>query len=124
VWSAVSEPEVNDIEERHHAASLPRWSGCHSERGSTVGYRGPFGSFIGEIREGDRLSEIMRGFQRRPKDPNTMFAVNYSDGRTSYLTISPYLLRDGDHVVPDIVRKRQEKGEIPDGEIANVRRVR
>jgi hypothetical protein len=61
---------------------------------------------------------------RRPKDPNTMFAVNFKDGRTAYLTISPYLLRDGDHVVPDIVRKRQAKGEIPEGEIVTIKRVR
>jgi hypothetical protein len=62
--------------------------------------------------------------RRRAKDPNTMFAVNYENGRTAYLTISPYLLRDGDHVVPAIVRKRQEKGEIPEGPIASIRRVR
>jgi hypothetical protein len=62
--------------------------------------------------------------RRRARDPNTMFAVNYKDGRTAYLTISPHLLREGAHVVPDIVRKRQEKGEIPDGEIASVKRVR
>ncbi len=62
--------------------------------------------------------------QRRKRDTNIMFAVNYKDGRTAYLTISPYLLRDGDHVVPAIVRKRQENGEIPDGEIKAVKRVR
>jgi hypothetical protein len=67
----------------------------------------------------------MRDFpKRRPKDPNTLFAVNYKAGRTAYLTISPYLLRDGDHVVPDVVRKRQAKGEIRDGEVASVKRVR
>jgi hypothetical protein len=53
-----------------------------------------------------------------------MFAVNYRDGQTAYLTISPHLLRDGDHVVPDIVRKRQEKGEISEGEIVSIKRVR
>jgi hypothetical protein len=66
----------------------------------------------------------MRGFPRRPKDPNTMFAVNYKDGRTAYLTISRYLLRGGDHVVPNIVRKRQEEGKLPDGEIVSIKRVR
>jgi hypothetical protein len=53
-----------------------------------------------------------------------MFAVTYKDGRTAYLTISPYLLRDGDHVVPNIVRQRQEKGEVPEGEIVTIKRVR
>jgi hypothetical protein len=60
----------------------------------------------------------------RDRDPNTMFAVNYKDGRTAYLTVSPYLLRDGDHVVPTIVRKRQEKGVIPEGEVIGIKRVR
>ncbi len=63
-------------------------------------------------------------WEKRKRDHNIMFAVNYQDGRTAYLTISPYLLRDGDHVVPTIVRKRQEKGEIPEGEIRSVKRVR
>jgi hypothetical protein len=53
-----------------------------------------------------------------------MFAVNYTDGRTAYLTISPYLLRNGDHVARDVIHKRQETGEIPQGEIATVKRVR
>ncbi len=53
-----------------------------------------------------------------------MFAVNYADGRTAYITISPYLLRNGDHVAPDVARNRQKKGEIPEGEIASVKRVR
>jgi hypothetical protein len=63
-------------------------------------------------------------WEKRKRDHNIMFAVNYGDGRTAYLTISPYLLRDGDHVVPTIVGKRQEKGEIPEGPIVTIRRVR
>ena len=63
-------------------------------------------------------------WEKRKRDANTMFAVNYQDGRTAYLTITPYLLRDGHHVVPTIVRERQEKGEIPEGQIASIRRVR
>lgn len=62
-------------------------------------------------------------WEKRKRDVNIMFAVNFADGRTAYLTISPYHLRDGDHVVPTIVRKRQEQGEIPEGQIASIRRV-
>jgi hypothetical protein len=62
--------------------------------------------------------------RRRRKDPNTMFAVNFVDGRTAYITITPRVLRNGDHVARDIARKRQETGEIPEGEISSVRRVR
>ena len=53
-----------------------------------------------------------------------MFAVNYDDGRTAYITISPKALEAGDHVIRIIARERQEKGEIPEGEIASVKRVR
>jgi hypothetical protein len=61
---------------------------------------------------------------RRRKDTNTMFAVNYVDGRTAYIRITPHMLRNGDHVAPAIARKRQETGEIPEGDISSVRRVR
>ncbi len=53
-----------------------------------------------------------------------MFAVNYADGRTAYITISPKDLEKGEHLVPATARERQEKGEIPDGEIKGVKRVR
>jgi hypothetical protein len=62
--------------------------------------------------------------QRRKRDFNIMFAVNYKDGRTAYITISPKALEPGAHVTLTIARERQEKGEIPDGEIASVKRVR
>ena len=61
---------------------------------------------------------------RRKRDPNIMFAVNYEDGRTAYITIKPKALESGDHVGRSVARERQEKGEIPEGEIASVKRVR
>ena len=61
---------------------------------------------------------------RRARDFNFMFAVNYEDGRSAYMTVSPRLLEGGDHLALSIARKRQEKGEIPDGEIKGVKRVR
>jgi hypothetical protein len=63
-------------------------------------------------------------WEKRKRDPNTMFAVNYADGRTAYITITPSKLRNGDHVGLAIARERQDKGEIPKGEIASVKRVR
>jgi hypothetical protein len=62
--------------------------------------------------------------QKRKRDYHVMFAVAYEDGRTAYITVAPNLLLQGDHVVPTIARERQEKGEIPDGEIKGVKRVR
>ena len=61
---------------------------------------------------------------KRPRDFHIMFAVNYEDGRAAYMTVSPKLLEGGDHLVLSIARERQEKGEIPTGEIKSVRRVR
>ena len=63
-------------------------------------------------------------WERRKRDPNIMFAVNYDNGRTAYITISPKKLEHGDHVVRELVRERQDNGEIPSGQIASVRRVR
>jgi hypothetical protein len=53
-----------------------------------------------------------------------MFAVNYADGRTAYITVAPNLIERGEHLVPAIARERQQKGEVPDGEIKGVKRVR
>ena len=52
---------------------------------------------------------------RRKRDTNIMFAVNYHDGRTAYITIKPKQLEQGDHVARTVARERQEKGEIPEG---------
>ena len=61
---------------------------------------------------------------RRPRDYHIMFAVNYENGGTAYITISPNRLRDGDHLARVIAEERQAKGEIPEGKIATVKRVR
>ena len=45
---------------------------------------------------------------RRKRDTNIMFAVNYEDGRTAYITISPKVLEAGDHVARSVARERQE----------------
>ena len=63
-------------------------------------------------------------WEKRKRDHNIMFAVNFEDGRTAYMTIDPYTLRSGDHVARIVARERQEKGEIPEGQIIAVKRVR
>jgi hypothetical protein len=60
----------------------------------------------------------------RKPDYNILFAVNYVDGRSAYIALSPKKVASGDHVVPTIARELQEKGEIPPGEIKGVKRVR
>ena len=49
----------------------------------------------------------------RKRNSNVLFAVNYADGRSAYITLSPKKLESGDHLVPAIARELQEKGEIP-----------
>jgi uncharacterized membrane protein len=61
---------------------------------------------------------------RRKRDTNIMFAVHYEDGRTAYITISPKVLGAGDHVARSVARERQAKGEIPEGKVTSVKRVR
>jgi hypothetical protein len=64
-------------------------------------------------------------FDNEPKrDTNIMFAVNYEDGRTAYIAISPKVLEPGDHGARTVARERQNKGEIPGGEITSLKRVR
>ena len=63
-------------------------------------------------------------WDQRRRDHNIMFAVHYDDGRTAYITVSPKLLEGGDHLVLSIARERQQKGEIPDGNIKTAKRVR
>lgn len=62
--------------------------------------------------------------QRRKRDTNVMFAVNFADGRAAYITISPRALEPGEHVARTVAHERQAKGEIPEGVIASVKRVR
>ena len=70
----------------------------------------------------ERLIGMPRHWQKR--DRNLMFAVTYEDGRTAYITIDPDVIRSGDHVARVVARERQHRGEIPEGEIAGVKRVR
>jgi len=61
---------------------------------------------------------------KRTRDYHVMFAVNYENGRIAYIRVSPKQLELGEHLVPAIAREMQAKGEIPDGEIKGVKRVR
>ena len=63
-------------------------------------------------------------WEKRKRDHKVMFAVSYQDGRTAYITISPNTIRSGDHIARMIARERQDTGEIPEGEIVAVKRVR
>jgi hypothetical protein len=63
-------------------------------------------------------------WERKKRDTNVMFAVTYDDGTTSYMTISPDKLKDGDHLARTTALERQRKGELKPGNIAAIKRVR
>jgi hypothetical protein len=62
--------------------------------------------------------------RHRPRDHNVMLAVQFEDGRTAYLTVSPKAVEEGPLAMHEQVRSRQEKGDIPQGKIVTVKRVR
>ncbi len=53
-----------------------------------------------------------------------MFAVRYADGRSAYIRIDPKADEHGSAPVIEIAKVRQTSGELPDGEIVSVQRVR
>jgi hypothetical protein len=62
--------------------------------------------------------------QRRPRDTHILFAVRYQDGRSAYVRVAPAAADVGDHRVIAIAREQQGLGEIPEGTITGVKRVR
>ena len=70
------------------------------------------------------LFELMVWEVRRPRDFSSMFVVKYADGRSAYITISPKELERANNDPHAIVRERQQKGEIPEGEVVSLQRAR
>jgi len=50
------------------------------------------------------------------------FVAEYQDGRTVEFSIDPWTLSLGEYAARIIARERQEKGDLPPGEIKAVRR--
>ena len=66
--------------------------------------------------------EVMVWEVRSPRD--FMLVVTYADGRSAYITISPKELERANNDPHAIVRERQQKGEIPEGEVVSLQRAR
>ncbi len=66
----------------------------------------------------------MYGSRKAPLARSVMFAVHYDDGRTAYFVVEGHGPTGQDHLVPPIARERQALGELPDGTISTIRRVR
>jgi hypothetical protein len=60
----------------------------------------------------------------RTKDPQHMFAVRYADGQSAYIRVDPKAADYGTAPVLGIAKARQATGEIPQGEIVSVQRVK
>ena len=68
---------------------------------------------------------MVGGFKiRRSPDTKVMFSVSYADGCTAYMRVDKEAALHGNMVVIGLGREQQERGELPSGTIANVKRVR
>jgi hypothetical protein len=66
----------------------------------------------------------MQAFRKSSFSRSVMFAVGFDDGRTAYLVIDNHGSADQDYRVAAVARERQARGELPDGTITTVKRVR
>jgi hypothetical protein len=60
----------------------------------------------------------------RTKDTQHLFAVRYADGRSAYIRANPTVAEYGTGPVLAIAQARQTTGEIPDGDIVSVQKVK
>jgi hypothetical protein len=66
----------------------------------------------------------MRPFRKTFHPKSVMFAVSYDDGRTAYLVVENHGQSGDDYLVAPIAREQQEQGNLPEGTITGIRRVR
>ena len=60
----------------------------------------------------------------RARGLSVMFTVNYEDGRAAYFVIMGHGGAEDDYLAILIARERQQTGELPEGGILTVKRVR
>ena len=63
-------------------------------------------------------------FRKSTPAKSVIFAVNYDDARTAYLWIDNPAKAADNQAVSLIARAQQEKGVLPEGTIATIKRVR
>ncbi|HEX2556401.1 MAG TPA: hypothetical protein VHL98_22105 [Microvirga sp.] len=66
----------------------------------------------------------MHSFRKTAFGRSVMFAVGYDDGRTGYLVVQNHGTTDQDYLIPPLARERQAQGELPEGTICTIKRVR
>jgi hypothetical protein len=66
----------------------------------------------------------MHYFRKTNYTKSVMFAVSYDDGRTAYMVIENHGSPSEDYLVGATAREQQKLGQLPDGSITGVKRVR
>jgi hypothetical protein len=66
----------------------------------------------------------MYTFRKTHHPRSVMFAVSYDDGRTAYFVIENHDKASGDAIAGSLAREHQAQGQLPEGTITAVRRVR
>ncbi len=67
---------------------------------------------------------VPRTRQGRGRSPSVMFSVLYEDGRSAYFVAEGHGGPDQDFRAMGMAQERQQAGELPEGVIRTVRRVR
>jgi hypothetical protein len=68
-------------------------------------------------------SRIYRSY-RTPHSTSVMFSAHFADGRTAYFVIQGHGGGEEDHKALAVAQERQRTGELPEGTIRTVKRVR
>jgi hypothetical protein len=66
----------------------------------------------------------MYTFRKPALARSVMFAVSYEDGRVAYLVVQNHGKSSDDYLVGPIAKERQDRGELPEGTIIGIKRVR
>jgi hypothetical protein len=66
----------------------------------------------------------MYHFRKTFHPKSVMFAVTYDDGRTSYMVVENHGSPSEDYAVGATAREQQDRGQLPEGTITGIKRVR
>jgi hypothetical protein len=69
------------------------------------------------------MIDTLRTRRLRTPDTKVMFSVFYTDGRTAYMRVDREAATHGNLFVMSLGREEQQRGTIPAGAIARVKRV-
>ena len=69
------------------------------------------------------MLDPLRSRRLRTPDTKVMFSICYADGRTAYMRVDRDAAMHGNLFVLNLGREEQQRGTIPAGTIARVKRV-